>query len=212
MALLKSRFAKLRGRRRSPGTLAGRLRRPCAGFLVICLGICGPAANAANAQTASAEYQLKAAFLFNFAKFIEWPPAAFSGPQANFTICILGADPFGHSMDELLQGKTIEDRRVSIERSRQLAEVRHCQMVFVSSSEKSRVREILDGLKGTSVLAVGETEGFAAAGGSIQFAIEDNHVRFVINTDAAGRAGLKVSSNLLSLAHVIHDGEKNDRS
>jgi hypothetical protein len=173
----------------------------------------GAGAPAGDAQTeTSAEYQLKAAFLFNFAKFIDWPPASFAGPQASFSICILGSDPFGHSMDELLQGKTIADRRVSIERSKQVADVRHCQMVFVSASEKSRVREILDGLKGTNVLAVGDTEGFAAAGGAIQFAIEDNHVRFVINTDAADRAGLKVSSNLLSLAHVVHDGEKNDRS
>jgi YfiR/HmsC-like len=115
-------------------------------------------------------------------------------------------------MDDLLEGKTIADRRVSIERSKQVADVRHCQMVFVSASEKSRVREILDGLRGTNVLAVGESDGFAAAGGAIQFAIEDNHVHFVINTDAADRAGLKVSSNLLSLAHVVHDGEKNDRS
>jgi YfiR/HmsC-like len=158
------------------------------------------------------EYQLKAAFLFNFAKFIDWPPASFTNPQASFSICILGADPFGSAMDELLQGKTIGDRRVSVQRSHQIADMRHCQMVFVSSSEKARVREIIEGLKGTNALVVGETEGFAAAGGAIQFAIEDNHVRFLINTDAAERAGLKVSSKLLSLARVVHDGDKNDRS
>jgi hypothetical protein len=170
-------------------TIAGASAcRTCAAFLLL-LAWLGAGAPADRAQTvASPEYQLKAAFLFNFAKFIDWPPASFAGPQANFSICILGADPFGHTMDELLQGKMIADRRVSIERSKQVADVRHCQMVFVSASEKSRVREILDGLKGTSVLVVGETEGFAAAGGAIQFAIEDNHVRFVINTDAADRA------------------------
>lgn len=186
--------------------------RACGTVLLVLVWL-GGGAPVGRAQTVtSGEYQLKAAFLFNFAKFIDWPAASFAGPQANFSICILGADPFGPSMDELLQGKTIADRRVSIERSKQVSEVRHCQMVFVSASEKSRVREILDSLKGTNVLAVGETEGFAAAGGAIQFAIEDNHVHFVINTDAADRAGLKVSSNLLSLAHVVHDGEKNDRS
>lgn len=195
------------------GAIAGASAARTCAAMVLTLACLSAGAPADRAQTVtSGEYQLKAAFLFNFAKFIDWPPASFTGPQANFSICILGSDPFGRSMDELLEGKTIAERHVSIERSKQVADVRHCQMVFVSASEKSRVREILDGLKGTNVLAVGETEGFAAAGGAIQFAIEDNHIHFVINTDAADRAGLKVSSNLLSLAHVVHDGEKNDRS
>jgi YfiR/HmsC-like len=155
---------------------------------------------------APGEYQLKAAFLFNFAKFVDWPATTFANSQARFSVCILGTDPFGSTIDELLQGKTVEDRPVAVERSNQIATVRHCQMVFVSASEKSRVREILDGLKGTNALVVGETDGFAAAGGAIQFAIEENRVRFLINTDAADRAGLKVSSKLLSLAHVVHDG------
>jgi hypothetical protein len=158
------------------------------------------------------EYQLKAAFLFNFAKFVEWPAASFLGPQSPFVICILGPDPFGHAMDDALRGKMIGERGVAIERSKELADARHCQMVFVSSSEKSRVAEILDGLKGTSALVVGETEGFAAAGGMIQFVLEDNRVRFLINTDATDRAGLKVSSKLLSLARLVHDAPKNDRS
>ena len=148
----------------------------------------------------------------NFAKFIDWPATSFASPQADFSICILGNDPFGRSMDDLLQGKMIADRPVSVQRRHQVAEVRHCQMVFVSSSERLRVREILDGLKGTTALVIGETEGFAGAGGAIQFAIQDNRVRFLINTDAADRAGLKVSSKLLSLARVVHDGNKNDRS
>jgi len=90
-------------------------------------------------------------------------------------------------MDDALQGKTIGDRAVAIERSKDLVDARHCQMVFVSSSEKRRVPEILNGLRGTNVLVVGESDGFAAAGGVIQFALEDNHVRFLINTDAADR-------------------------
>jgi YfiR/HmsC-like len=187
-----------------------RFCRSCVAMLAGVLSVCFPLAWAQ--ASAPGEYQLKAAFLFNFAKFIDWPAASFSGQEASFSICILGVDPFGRSMDDLLQGKMIANRRVSVERSRQVADVRHCQVVFVSSSEKARVKEILDGLKGTNVLVVGETDGFAEAGGAIQFAIEDNHVRFLINTDAADRAGLKVSSNLLSLAHVVHDGGKNDRS
>ena len=115
-------------------------------------------------------------------------------------------------MDDALQGKMIGDRPVAVERIRDLADARHCQMVFISSSEKRQLREILDGLRGTNALVVGETEGFAAAGGVIQFALEENRVRFLINTDAAGRAGVKVSSKLLSLARVVHDSPKGDRS
>lgn len=158
------------------------------------------------------EYQLKAAFLFNFAKFIDWPPASFANPQSPFTICILGADPFGRAMDDALQGKMIGDRPVAVERIRNLADARRCQIVFISSSEKRQLREILNGLRGTSALVVGETEGFAAAGGVIQFALEENRVHFLINTDAADRAGVKVSSKLLSLARVVHDSPNSNRS
>jgi hypothetical protein len=192
-------------RRTIPGAMA---RRWWPYVLVVLVNICLPVSTPdARAQAAaSPEYQLKAAFLFNFAKFIDWPTSSFASPRSDFSICILGVDPFGRAMEDLLQDKTIADRHVSVERLHQVAEARRCQMVFVSASEKSRVREVLDGMKGTNALVVGETDGFASAGGAIQFAIEDNRVRFLINTDAADRAGLKVSSKLLSLARVVHDG------
>ena len=157
---------------------------------------------------APSEYQLKAAFLFNFAKFIEWPGTSFATPQSPFTICILGTDPFGNVMDDALQGKTVGGRSVAVERSKDLADARHCQIVFVSSAEHRRLPQILSGLHGTHALVVGETEGFAAGGGIIQFSLENDRVHFLINTDAADRAGLKVSSKLLSLAQIVHDAAK----
>ncbi len=153
----------------------------------------------------SGEYQLKAAFLFNFAKFIDWPPASFAGPQSPFVVCILGPDPFGHAIDEVLKGKTIANRPVAIERIKTVVQARLCQMVFVSQSESLHLADIILALHGACVLLVGEAEGFAEAGGTIQFALEDDHVRFLINPEAAARAGLKVSSKLLSLARVVHD-------
>jgi hypothetical protein len=165
---------------------------------------------AAPAQTeVLGEYQLKAAFLFNFAKFIEWPAKSFPASQSPFAICVLGVDPFGSAMDQAMQGKAVGDHPVAIERSKDVAEARQCQMIFVSSSEKHRVPEILEGLRGASALVVGETDGFAVAGGTVQFTLEENRVRFLINTDAAARAGLNVSSKLLSLAHVVHDSARN---
>jgi hypothetical protein len=157
------------------------------------------------------EYQLKAAFLFNFAKFIDWPGASFSSPQSPFIICILGTDPFGHAMDDVLQDKSIDNRPVTISRPKNITQAKQCHMVFVSQSETARLTDILQQLRGAHVLLVGESDGFAAAGGTIQFIREDNHVRFLINPDAADRAGLKVSSKLLSLARVVHDSPKNDR-
>jgi hypothetical protein len=144
--------------------------------------------------------------LFNFAKFVDWPSSSFAGPQSAFSICIMGADPFGRIIDDSLRGKAIGGHPVAVERARDANEARHCQMVFVGYSEKGRVAEILGSLRGTNALIVGETEGFAAAGGAIQFAIEENHVRFLINPDAAERAGLKLSSKLLALATIVHDG------
>jgi hypothetical protein len=158
------------------------------------------------------EYQLKAVFLFNFAKFIDWPPTSFRSPQSPFVVCILGPDPFGTGIDELFKGKTVDDRPVAIERFRNIAQVRQCHMVFVSRSESFHLADIIQALHGACVLLVGEADGFAEAGGTIQFALEDSHVHFLINPDAADRAGLKVSSKLLSLARVVHDSTRNDRS
>ncbi len=200
-----------RGRNARSRGIRPALRQAAAFILAVLLSFAGAPLDLAQAEPPG-EYQLKAAFLFNFAKFIDWPSTSFASRQSPFTFCVLGADPFGRAMDDALRGKTVGNRAVAIERSRDLVEARHCQMVFVSSSEKRRLQGILDGLRGTNALVVGESDGFAAAGGMIQFALEDNHVRFLINTDAADRAGLKVSSKLLSLARVVHDSPRNDRS
>jgi YfiR/HmsC-like len=158
-----------------------------------------------EAQTNSpSEYQLKAAFLFNFAKFVNWPTNSFADPHS-FAICVLGKDPFGHLLEDALLNKTIADRSVVIERLKDKSEMRRCQTVFVSSSESAHLPEIFESLLGANVLLVGETTGFAASGGIIEFTLEDGHVRFTINTDAADRAGLKLSAKLLALAKIVHD-------
>jgi hypothetical protein len=163
------------------------------------------AAVVAQAQSNSpSEYQLKAAFLFNFAKFIEWPQHAFATPQAPFTICVFGKDPFGSSLDEALADKKIGDRSILIQRPKDKMELRHCQIAFVSSSETERVADIVEGLQGTSVLLVGESGGFAESGGTIEFMLEQGHVRFSINPDAAEHANLRLSSKLLALAKIVH--------
>jgi hypothetical protein len=150
-------------------------------------------------------YEVKTAFLFNFAKFIDWPASGFATPQSPFTICILGQDPFGNMLDDTLNGKIIGDRPLAVRRLKDKAEAQHCQIVFISSSESVHIAEIFVSLHKSNVLLVGETNGFAVSGGTIEFTIEENHVRFTINIDAADRSGLKFSSKLLAVAKIVHD-------
>jgi YfiR/HmsC-like/TonB-dependent Receptor Plug Domain len=151
------------------------------------------------------------AFLYNFAKFIDWPPSSFATPQSPFAICILGKDPFGSAIDDTLGGKVVGERPVVVQRSREPEEVRHCQIVFVGASEKNRLPDIIASLQKGNVLIVGETDRFADSGGTIQLTLEENHVHFAINTDAAEMAGLRISSKLLALAKIVHgtEGAKN---
>ena len=158
----------------------------------------------AAADQPQGEYQVKAAFLFNFARFVEWPPRAAGGAGAPVEVCVLGDDPFGEALDRAVAGKTLNDRTMVVRRGKKLQELNGCEVLFISNSEKSRLAGILGALRTVHVLTVGECEDFAAQGGEVQFTLEDNHVRFIINVDATDRAGLKVSSKLLGLAHVIH--------
>jgi hypothetical protein len=146
------------------------------------------------------EYQLKAAFLFNFAKFVEWPPEAFAEARSPIVIGILGENPFGGDLERTIRNKTISNRSLAVKEIRSLAEATNCHLLFISTSEKQRLPEIIQGLRGASVLTVGETERFTEAGGMINFVLEGNKIRFRINDEAAKSAGLKISSKLLSLA------------
>jgi|HubBroStandDraft_5_1064220.scaffolds.fasta_scaffold50469_2 hypothetical protein len=186
------------------GVVRGALRQGATAALAAALVVCATPSSAQNSS--STEYQLKAAFLFNFAKFIDWPPESFESPQSPFSICVIGKDPFGRAIDDELQGKSIGSRSVAVQRMRDAASARHCQIVFVGAMEDRSPAGIIEALRGTNVLLVGESGGFATSGGTIQFTLEENHVRFLINTDAADRAGLKFSSKLLALAKIVHDG------
>jgi hypothetical protein len=157
---------------------------------------------AALGQTTD-EYQVKAAFLYNFAKFVEWPPQAFKSPTDPIAICILGEDPFGHALEDAVKGKTIEGRGFVVPRISEVRQADSCQILFVSSAERKRARAILAELRANGVLTVGETEGFAEAGGVINFKLEGGRLRLEINVDAAERAKLRLSSKLLSLAQIV---------
>jgi len=155
----------------------------------------------ARAQTPIAdEYPVKAAFLFNFAKFVEWPAVAFKSPEDPITICVLGQNPFGTALEDVVHDKTVANRGFVVREVLNAQQASNCQIVFVSASERKRFRFLLDQFKGRSILTVGEGDDFTANGGIINFKLKDARVRIEIDAGAADRAGLRISSKLLSLA------------
>jgi len=153
------------------------------------------------------EYQVKAAFLYNFAKFVEWPADAFAQKSDSMNLCILGDDPFGSDLNTI-QGEIIGNRRLSIKHVKTTQPLRECHILFVCNSEKKQLPKIVNTLKGASVLLVGDTDGFAQQNIIINFYLEEDKVRFEINADAAKLARLNISSKLLKLAKIVHGGDR----
>jgi len=154
---------------------------------------------AAGAQE-SGEYELKAAFLYNFVKFVEWPPDAFAGERSPLAICVYGDDPFGRSLEGVVRGESLGEHGLIVQRPARLDELDDCHVLFVSRSERQRMPQVLARVDGMPVLTVGDTDGFLRAGGIINFVLEENRVRFLINQEAAERSRLRISSKLLRLA------------
>jgi hypothetical protein len=149
------------------------------------------------------EYDLKAAFLFNFTHFVEWPSEAFADENAPIVIGVLGDDPFGPVLDRIVEGETIKNRKLVIKRSQQIEDLKSCHVLFISKSERNRLGQILNSLDDTSIFTVGDIDGFARRGGITDLFIQGNKVRFEINMQAARRKGLKISSQLLALGTVV---------
>jgi len=181
---------------------SGRARRSATAILLQLACACVSATypvRAADEQTL--EYQVKAAFLLNFTKFVEWPPAAFADEHSPLAICILGEDPFGSTLDEMVKGEAVNGREIVIQRILRAAPRKMCQVLFVPKSEKD-VPKILAGV-GPGVLTVGETENFLQDGGILAFVIENRRVRFDIHQSAAANAMLTISSRLMTVARSV---------
>ena len=156
-----------------------------------------------RAGAESKEYQVKAAFLFNFSHFVSWPPSAFASASTPFRIGVLGDNPFGTALEQTVQGETIDNRKLEIVPAREAAELKDCQIIFISKSEAGRVGEILAKLDSRPVLTVSEIDGFGKSGGMIRLYLEGQKVRFEINAAVAQQSGLKMSSQLLSLGKIV---------
>lgn len=149
------------------------------------------------------EYQVKAAFLYSFAKFVEWPPQAFSSPAAGITICVLGDDPFGNFLDDSVRDKTVAGRPLIIQRITDLSAGRDCKILFIAASERGRMPALLASIASSSLLTVGDTAQFTAQGGIIGLQLDGQRIRLWVNLPAAEKAKLRISSRMLSLANII---------
>lgn len=146
------------------------------------------------------EYEVKAAMLVNFARFAEWPPAAFSNPKQPLVIGVLGPDPFGPMLDEVAREKSIGGRAVVVRRLESWPAAEPVHILFLSKTDKRRMKPLLSAMSSQPVLTVSDQEGFTGQGGVIGFTLDDGKVKFEVNLAAAEQAGVTLSSKLLRLA------------
>jgi hypothetical protein len=146
------------------------------------------------------EYEVKAAFLFNFSKFVEWPEGTFASAADRITICVLGQDPFGTLLDDAVRDKRVNGREIAVQKTASVSRVAGCHIVFIASSEQGRLDEILARLADHPLLTVTDSESGAERGAIIELTVDDKRVRFEVNLNAVRRARLKLSSQLLKVA------------
>jgi hypothetical protein len=166
----------------------------------IMLAVLGLVSTAQAQRTPPTEYEVKAAYLYNFGKFVAWPSSEAAIKGESFEICVLGDDPFGAALDAAVTGSTINGKNVAIKRIVKAQEINGCRILFISSSESERLPGILNTLDKENILTVSDMPEFSQRGGMIQFVLEGKRVRFEVNLTNAEGAGLNLSSELLKVA------------
>jgi hypothetical protein len=179
--------------------VAGRTAR----LVVAASLVCAPGAGAQS----SAEYDVKAAYLYNFAKFIEWPAEAFPSADTPFAICVLGPDPFGRALDDIVEGERIHGRPLVVRRLTGWDGAELCHILFVSASVQEDFEQLLGGQTFRRTLTVGDVPRFLTAGGHISFFLEGSSVRFVIHRTNVARTDLQISSRLMRVARLEGAGD-----
>jgi hypothetical protein len=189
----------------SPAAFKSHARRGNWTHVLLLAGLLSFAAPAAQAveSAAARENQIKAAFLFNFAQFVEWPKAAFQQPGDPLVIAILGPDPFGPVMDTFVRGENVQGHPLRVERHLRIADIKTCHILYVNEPDEAKLAEILSQLKGRNILTVSDAGRFAEQGGMIHLVKENNKMRFRVNLAAATEAKLTVSSKLLKAGEIV---------
>ncbi len=171
--------------------------------LWLLLGARMPAAAAHPPADNVSDYEVKAAYIYNFARFVEWPSAKFPGADSPIRFCILNDHSFEIELNRIVKGKTISGHKIDVIQVLDGEQARKCHLLFVGSAQERDTHHLLEAIRGTNVLTVGETSRFVEEGGIINFVLRDDHVQFQINQKAANEAGLYISSRLLGIAARI---------
>jgi hypothetical protein len=154
---------------------------------------------------AASEAQVKAAFIYNFVRFVEWPAQSFPSSDTPVTIGVVGSEQIADAIEQITKGKALDGRKLVVKRLSGSDSLDGCHILFIGASQKGRMSAILDKLRDSSVLTIGETDGFVQSGGIIGFVIENSKVAFHINAGAAKKKHLRISSQLLRLARNVKD-------
>jgi hypothetical protein len=172
-------------------------------FMIMMLyGFSAAALNSDNDKAKYAEYKVKAAYLYNFAKFVEWPSETFADSSLPLGICIIGEDPFGSTLDSI-KDKRVKGKKLEVRQYSGSSEIKECHILFISPSEKNNLADILEMIKDRHILTVSDMNKFADRGGMINLKQAKNKIKLEINHEAAKNSGLKMSSKLLKIAKII---------
>ena len=158
----------------------------------------------ARAPQINAEYKLKAAFLYNFTRFVEWPENAFSSTTSPVIIGIIGEDPFGAFIDELVSNEKIGNRSIIIRRFKGVTDIANCHILYICYQQTEKIAAVLSTASNKGILTIADAPPFTRMGGMVQFYTDKNKIRMQINNGAAKRAGLNISTKLLSVAKVVN--------
>jgi hypothetical protein len=193
------------------GTLhALSIRRPASVRLlinVVLLSLTVMTSTTFGQSSASREYKVKVAYLYNFSKYVTWPPESFSSKTAPFIIGILGPDPFGATLDAVAASKKANDRVVTVKRFETIEQYEHCHILFVAGETQSEIHsQVLTKTRGLPVMVIGEAKGFAQDGGTVEFFNDSNDtIGFSINIDSVKRQNLVVQAQVLKIASIVND-------
>lgn len=179
-------------------------------FWSIMMLLSGPPRSAA-AQPATAEYKVKAAFIFHFAQLVDWPPGALNAGDQSLNLCVFDDEPRLQELESTIEGKLIGTRVLHVHLISQPQTMQGCNILFLSRDEGRRQGVVLRSLQGQPILTVGETDSFLSDGGMIRLHVEEDKIRFDINSSSANSSHLKISSRLLLLATTVTLGSERDR-
>jgi hypothetical protein len=174
----------------------------CVSIVLVMLFFVSPS-NLPAQQSKASEFEVKAAYLYNFGRFVQWSQAAAASKGNSFPICVFGQDPFGTVLDTTLSGESIDGKAVVAKRVSKAQDALDCRVLYISASEDSRLKDILVGLDKAGVLTVSDIPQFSQRGGMIQFVVVANKIRFEVNLTSAQEAGLTLSSDLLKVAVAV---------